>query len=545
MRSRKRISAPRRKSGTSARTPPVNDEPFTPYLAALTEGCFINDIDPSACVPLNLVRSIIKNAVKKLKTLLSGRSRFSSSALPGYFSGSPCSMVIPLEGELQILLHDFFASQYETEEEVQAAMRVHEKWYGIVDGCQIHAAIMELRDECPSQWADFSWKVTVLRHTASVSDLRKLARAQNERNKREYTYDVTIYDLLSGLRKEHDLLVKEKKRESRTGTKGVTITSREIAERYDGSEHPTNTSLRQAAGVALKLSTRTIEALGEVVNTACADVIVQSEDLNSLSLETEEEVLGHLDCRLFKSFVCFGAIRSATNFLHALKHGFEEEQVNTIYRIRNYCEKNTYKPVQADIISEQFDLAIQARREERTFLRTIRAEQWPQHMDTARENLLRTTQCDAEIKGNRGNDTDVITSLWKCFESLYPAKAATIKAGRKAQAPEDNESSSSDPPPPPDSAAPSEDENEEEEEELTPEQKEEERVNELQSTADKKLEEAAIKTFHMPLSQFSAMTWTSTSTKADLVFSCLTEAKDDKLIEMIPDFCKLVCNNGS
>ncbi len=543
MRPRKRFNIYHKLNKDGERQPSSYDKQFSPDLEALMENCFIADIDPSSCIPLCLVRAIQINAVQKLKALLTGKSKSSSVYLPGYFSGSPTVLVIPLENELRTLLEEYFSSVCETEDEVQATIAIHSKWYGIIDGCQLHQAIMELRDELPSQWIDFRWKVTVLQHTNSLCDLRKLARAQNERNKRTYTYDVTIYDLLSGLRIEYDNLLFEKKRDSRKGIKGVKITSREIAESYDGSDHSNNTSIRQAASVAIKLSPRTIKAIGEVVNKSCADVIVKSEQFNELSLETEEEVMAHHDCRLFKAFVCFGALRSASAFLNAMKSDYEEEQINTIHRIRHHCELTMYKPVQSKVIAEQFELSILARKEEETFLRKIGMTDWPPHMETARENLLRTTLCDKELYSNRGNDDDVLPSLWRCYKSLYPAKALMIETGQETPSSQLNDSN----PPTDDSNQPLRppSDQSEEEHELTPEQKEEERIAELQGSADMNLINAGIRTYTMPISQFTSMTWTTDSKKVDMVFSCITDVQGEEFIQDLPDFCKLVLNPGS
>ena len=151
---------------------------------------------------------------------------------------------------------------------------------------------------------------------------------------------------------EYDILLKEKTTESRSGN--VTISTREVAEAYDGGDHRNNTLIRQAAGIAIKLHPLTIKAIGETVNHLCTDVIVRSKELNRLELQTEEELLEHEDFRLFKSFVCFGSLRSATNFLKEVGSGDSTAQTNTIYRIRHYCELHNYKPVQSKAVSEQF-----------------------------------------------------------------------------------------------------------------------------------------------------------------------------------------------
>ncbi len=372
MKSRSRITG-RRASAESSRTE-ADSKPTNKQLSALLRGCFIADIKPDMCIPLWLIRKRQNNAVAKIKCLLTGNSKSPSAIIQGYVSGSPSSVVIALVDELHELLVDYWESLCDTKEEAADIMKQHPIWYGIVDGCHFHAAVTELQNEQREEWIDFLWKVTVIRHEPKLSNLCRLDRVQNERNKPMYTFDVTIYDLLYNLRREYELLKKERSTESRTRT--VSVSSRDVADAYDGAEHRTNTSIRQAACIALKLHPRTIEAIG-AVNTSCADFIVKSKDLNTLSLETEEEILAHQDCRLFKSFVCFGAFRSASFFLKAVETGDIEAQVNTIHRMRHHCEINNYKPVQSKTVAEQFQLAKQALEEEATFFKIIGEKSGP------------------------------------------------------------------------------------------------------------------------------------------------------------------------
>ena len=491
------------------------------------------------------------NAVAKFKCILTGKTKSWSQRICGYVSGSPTFTVIELKDELRFLLVSYWEANKEPEEDVEDIIKSKPKWFGIVDGCHFHAAVTELQDEQPDEWQDFVWKVVVLQHTPMVSQLRQLARVLNERNKPTYSFDVTIFDLLNGLRMEYDLLVQERKRESRSGN--ITICSRDIAQAYDGGDHFNNTSVRQAAGIAIKLHPATISAIGEVVNKSCADVIAKSKDLNTLQLETEEDVMAHQDCRLFKSFVCFGSLRSASNFLKAVATKDTKAQTNTIYRIAHYSERHDYKPVQAKVVSEQFEFAKRALEEEALFLDVIGETKWPEHMAMIQENLLRTTLCDKELSRNMGNDGDVLPSLWKCFKSLFPAKAKVIETadsepdgsavGREGGSNEDADART--PPSGLDGNQPGNSDEEEEKEPLTPEQEEELRVSALQQNADSKLSTLGIHTHEMPLSHFSSMHWTPRSRKADLIFSCITDINDEDFIKNLPSFCKLVLNPGS
>ena len=65
------------------------------------------------------------------------------------------------------------------------------------------------------------------------------------------------------------------------GSKGVNVRHKDVAHEYDGADHSRGTTVKQAVSVAARLSRRTIEALGEVVNSTCPDVILKSASLNS------------------------------------------------------------------------------------------------------------------------------------------------------------------------------------------------------------------------------------------------------------------------
>ena len=229
--------------------------------------------------------------------------------------------------------------------------------------------------------------------------------------------------------------------------------------------------------------------------------------------------------------------------------------MNTIHRIRHHCELHNYKPVQAKTIAEQFQFAKQAIEEESTFFKAIGDSKWPEHMETVQENLLRTTLCNKELTRNQGNDGDVLPSIWKCFKSLYPAKALNIENGESVDGEgtdmstgDDSNDANSDDHQNGSPAIPSTgqlDEAEDEAERMTPEQRNILRIESLQDESDEKLVTAGIETFDMELPQFMATKWGTSSPKADLVFSCITDVKENSFVENLPEFCKLVTKPGS
>ena len=245
----------------------------TPLLQHVTDGATIQDLNPDACIPLGLVRKIINNAVLKLRAVISGKSESRSNGLPGMVAGTPSCCVIPLVGEHEHLLDEWIDSRCKTAEEAKQYKELHPVWFGIVDGCQLHAAIQSEREGNESKWNNFKWRVLVLKPSNSYQVLRRFARVQNEGSKAFYQFECTIYDLLSGLRLDYDELYQKKLKESRTGERGVNVTHREVAHSYDGGSHLHNSSVKQAVSVASRLSIDTIEAIGKVVNSDCPDMI--------------------------------------------------------------------------------------------------------------------------------------------------------------------------------------------------------------------------------------------------------------------------------
>lgn len=125
---------------------------------------------------------------------------------------------------------------------------------------------------------------------------------------------------------ERDRLREIRLKTSRTGGSGAKVTSKEVAQRYDGGDNSTNTAVKQAVSVAKLLTWKTIGVIGSITYMESADVIIQSPDLNKYSLSSQSEALSHQDFRPFNSFVCFEALRDVKTFMAAAKNGHEEAQ---------------------------------------------------------------------------------------------------------------------------------------------------------------------------------------------------------------------------
>lgn len=536
---RRRVSASRRSSSASQSPSP---EEMLPFLAHVTAGCYVIDAKIVQCIPLYLMRGRIRNAVAFLRSAITGKYKCSTQMLTGYVSGAPSSVVVPLEGCLSHLVDEYFTSLRYSEANVAAQSSSQPVWYGIIDGCQLFGAFSEEMALNPSKWSSFLWKVIVVQPGRSIEEYRQLARVQNERSKSIYHYECTLYDLLCGLRQEYDTLYAEIRKHCPSGDRGTKVPQKDVAHRYDGGDHSSNTSVKQAVTVASRLGWKTIKTLGEVINMECADIIAQTAELNVHSLTSTSEVLAQQDCRLFRSFLCFGALRASKAFMAAIENNQEDAQVNTIYRIKHWCELHRYKPVQSKVISQQFQLAIWALKEEQKFLNAIDDENWPPNMETARENLLRTTVCDKEIEQNCGNDGDILDSVWKCFSRLFPARARSIEEhenGNGEQSPTPDTDENPVPPEPADDNPGDDEERKREQERL-----EKERIRLLQKAADKILLDVGISVSNSSFSHFVKHSWSSNSTRGDLVLSTIPVDCDEVTLQSIPDFCNHVLYPG-
>ena len=565
---RKRVLATRpAQTDLNKRTERFDDngkpQDFLPFLSPVTKGCYVHDVDPKSCIPLHLVRDDSRNAIERLKEILNGTSKCHHLLLSGMFSGTPTSIVVPLEGDLVTFLDEYLSDRFENPEDASAMKAKYPQWFGVVDGCQLRQALHELMDEFPDTWGKFMWKVIVVHPRSSVDQYTQLARVQNERNKKGYTYECTVHDLLRGLRKEYDKLIAEFAKTCATGERGARskVTHKDVAEMYDGGDHWKQTPVRQAVTVAARITWDSIEAIGTVVNTTCADVIVHSTELNVYSLKSQDEVLANQDCRLFKNFVCFGSLRSAKCFMSAEKDGHGEAQVNCIFRMQHWCELHKYRHVQAKIISEQFDLAKQALIEERNFLSFIKQKEWPSQMATARDNMLRTTLYDSDIKVNRGNDKDVLPSLWKYFRQLFPAKARALEQAASAEGQgnasgaggadgttDNPDSQPTDTPPQDEDSGENNDENDAEAQarrNAEEQKRENDRIVSLQKKADTIMGEVGISCLNTSFPDFLQQVWNSSQTRSDMVMCTLPDDTEQDVLRKLPEFCAVVLHPGS
>lgn len=528
---------------------------FSPYLAHITQGSIVRDVDPSACIPLWLARGCDENAIERLINLLTGTSsqRQNAPALSGMVSGAPTCIIVPLIGELSYIVTEHLEELHGSSDDVESERNIHKEWFGVIDGCQFHGALMRLRVKFPSKWMSLEWKVICVRPGLDLAEYRKLAIVQNERNRQEYHFEATSFDMIRSLRTIHDELQKERSKASRRGT----INHREVAQLYDGGDHTKNTTVKQAVSVATRLSLRCIDAIGTVINMSCAELILNNCKLNDLNLTSTSAILAEYDCRVFRRFLSLSTLRGAKNFMNAVKDKKEDAQVNTIFRARHWCEYHDYRSVNPMTLSEQFDLAKQALYEEQKFLALLNQSVWPKNMETTRENLLMTTVYDSELHSNRGNTgaNDILSPVWKCFKRLYPARAKGIEnqMENKRSGVPDSSSSAVDEPPiaaevPSNNnvhSQVSEEEKKKQEEERA-RRKLAERHASMRAKADRYLKEICVETHALDFNDFRQNVWKSTKEHVDLVLSVIPPMPENSdSAPKVASFCKAVLKLGS
>lgn len=550
---------------------------FTAILSHITDGSTIQDVDPDSCISLYLSRPRWENAVRKLKAIINGQNltdtgydNNSDSTLTGFVSGSPTSVVVPLVGNLAFLLDEHFESLGLGSEDVKAMKSKHEIWHGVVDGCQLHGAIMGSRRDMPAKWESFRWKVFVVKPGLPIEEYEKLARVQNERCKQANHYEPTMFDLLKRLRQIHDRMLADLRKETRR--EEVTVIHRDVACAYDGGDHDTNTTIKQAVSIALRLSPRAIDTLGTIMSDSCAEVILNCSDINTRQLTSTDDILSAYDCRLYKNFLCPSTIRGSANFINALKDGDEEAQINTIHRARHCCELSDYKRVKSSVLTSQFKLAKLAIDAETIFLKAIGKSEWPANMTVTRDNLLRSTVFDEELLTNRGNDRDVIRSIWHAFKTLYPSQAKGIEVSRansraerspsgsttSAQAAQGAAETSSEPTTPPTTPPTTEDTSahDEEQERLLKEEeirrleeekkrKEVARKAALAQKADFFLTESGITTHTVSLDGFIKNIWRSGNKGFDMILGNMTDKENMNEVHHLPALCRATLKRGS
>lgn len=399
----------------STSTPDVSMSSSQTRFAEVIEGSINTSVDPLCCVPMTNIRRLSRSGINRLKHLFQ---------TTGFISGSDLAIVMPLTGAHRHYIASHFRSIGLSTSEVKEKVDSKDEWYGVIDGMHRYCAITEMMKEDSRRWEGFLWPVTMLRGGFSLQTLKQLARVQNAKHCDSYYIEPTFFDMLSGLREEYDRI------KSHRGSKKVT--SAEVSAAYDGASHAKESTIKQTAATAVRLDHSVIKAIGEVMNEEHPELAASCIN-PTLNSSNKEDVQSKVDCRVYRKFINITSLKQATVFMKAEEKEGRSVQVNTIYRLREVCKLNNFKPVQHSIVAEQYIKATKALKEARKFETFLESKTWPTDMAAIQTNMLRGTKLDSEVEENQGNETKILPFLKDIYYKLYPASAPVKMAKFEAQ----------------------------------------------------------------------------------------------------------------
>ena len=523
---------------TVPRAKSADSRDANPLFLNLMRRSVNTEVDVTHCVPMFLNRGVTRGNITRLNQLFLGKGKGTGPAEYGIVAGTDNAIVLQLGSETSYFVTDYLKNSGMSSLEASRRFEEVDIWYGVIDGNHSLLALKSIIEEKTPGWGNFQWYVTKLTGGHIIDEYRKLARMQNARHDRAYYVETTHYDLLKGLRLEYENILSKKLKVATNRRKPPKVGHREVATAYDGAPHTGHTSVKQAVSVAVRLSARALDVYGSIVNQELPGTIFNNPSFQTSGLSCEQDVLQSMDCRLFRKMVCFGALRSSRKFMSAVQDGNEMAQINTFFRMKHWCEGHNFRSIQTETVTEQFHLALDALKEEEKFLTFICEEDWPEGMETIRVNLHNTTLCDSELITNRGNDSDILPSIWNCFKRLYFQRAQALLNGSK------DITVTSDPPEHETVQPPTQDDIEAAA--LLEAKKEAERKAKLRSDSDDILQAAHIYSFNMTWEAFEVEHWKEGSVRFDFLISdlCDIDITSENAVRF-SSFCNRVIKRGS
>ncbi len=387
--------------------------PVQNHFKDLMDGCTYEWIDPHDCIPFTMIRPVSDSGVLKLMDLFDGAYHGESINGGGISCGSDTSIVVKLDGTLLVHVCEYFRKKGYSETKVKERLNSRKAWYGIVDGEHSHTAIL-LLIETRSRWTGYKWFVTVIKSGFNIERYRQLARMQNERHSNRFHIETTFFDMISNMKTEYDKLCKVQSRvegqDIVNAYCGYTVTSKK------------NSTLVQTANTVIRLPASVIKVIGEVSNSEHPDLILENNKLNHKGVTSIDEALRQVDCRVYRKFLHVTSLKSAKAFMNAKHSSGEIAQVYTIYRVQDlYRQRCFSKAIQPDELGKQYELSLYSMEEEQKFLKYITPDDWPEEMETVRQNLLKTVQLSDEVLLNHGNK-EVLPCLLTSYKRHLPAK---------------------------------------------------------------------------------------------------------------------------
>ena len=186
--------------------------------------------------------------------------------------------------------------------------------------------------------------------------------------------------------------------------------------------------------------------------------------------------------------------------MNAVNDGVKEEQLKTIYRLCHWSELNSFKSVQSTVVNSHFVFANKAIQEEQKFFKYIKNNACTPEMETMRVNLLKTVSCEMDLEASTRNYTDVLSSIFRCNQCLFPAKSKALEVCYNISESQQSANGNIELPPTTNVGTQSGVDEEEEKRIITDAQMrvENERIIKLRKDADRHVSESSISSLQMP-----------------------------------------------
>lgn len=142
-------------NGSFAETSPTrrtNNNDFLSFRAYVTLACGVADVDQCHWILLHLVRMKNRNTVAKLENRVNGVTIFSSSLVSVLASASPTSVTVQLKVDIKLLLDTHLLSVPESADDTAVMNWKCFLWYRAVGSCQLHAAVLQLKNKYLRKW---------------------------------------------------------------------------------------------------------------------------------------------------------------------------------------------------------------------------------------------------------------------------------------------------------------------------------------------------------------------------------------------------------
>lgn len=399
---RKRVTADRR---------PVS---VTVHFDDVMSGSVNTKLDVESCVPFTRPRARSESGVLRLMNIFQGRAHNGNGmASIGLAVGSDMPIVVELSGSLRPYVYRHFQDNGLSEEEVETRVKSRSKWYGIVDGHHIHDAVTRLQCQF-EEWRGFMWFVCLLKGGQPFERYRQLAVFQNARHDNSFYVETTFFDLVNNIKQQYHSLKCQN-----LNCSGVAVTEAYTGVTIDDKRSRT---LVQMANTAIRMPDEVIAAIGTVCSEEYPDLCLCSPKHNVSDVKTKGEIMELVDCRVYRNMLNITSLKSAKVFMNATGVDGQRAQISTIFKSRDVCKSNQFKPVKHTDITRLFHLSLAAINEEKKFLRFLEPQMWPVEMKVLRENMMRSTILDRSINDNQGK-ADILEPLIDAYKRHFPASA--------------------------------------------------------------------------------------------------------------------------